>query len=186
MTTKVPPITVRGIHGSIPSGYIVGRTDPGTGKPQLIPMKTLGHALTQAGAVSGFGGIGTPGNPAYEFLGAKMDGPFAAVQTFELSMCPHKVLFPSASGSSRSRAECKGAPTSNAHFVLTNNLGDYLAHGTSVICTVAFAAGATTGTFTWGSPVTLNIGDITFIVFQNSVDPSWSDVQVLFCGDPKK
>ena len=46
---KKPLITVRGIHGAIPAGYVVGRTDPGTGAIHLIPLASLAQKLGGSG-----------------------------------------------------------------------------------------------------------------------------------------
>ena len=43
---------VLGIKGSMPSGYVLGRTDPGTGQVQMIDLTTLGQRLTNSGGAS--------------------------------------------------------------------------------------------------------------------------------------
>ena len=43
---------IRGIRSPIPSGYVVGRTDPGSGDAHLIPLQALGQAVTSAGGSS--------------------------------------------------------------------------------------------------------------------------------------
>jgi hypothetical protein len=44
---------IRGIRSPIPSGYVIGRTDPGTGEVHLISLKALGTAQAAAGGGGG-------------------------------------------------------------------------------------------------------------------------------------
>jgi hypothetical protein len=186
MPLKVPFIRLRGIRQIIPSGYFLGRTNRGDGDVELIPAKTLGNALVAAGGVSGPGAIGTATNPAYELLGFAAGGPFAVHQQFDLSMAPRKVLFPSAkSPGTLDKAICQFAPTSNISFVLTFDRADYLAHGTSVLATIAFLAGQKTGTITWGTPRTVLFADVLWVIMPGTADPTFAEIQCLFGGDPK-
>lgn len=53
-----PKIQVRGIRQSLPPGYVLGRTSPGSGPAELIPLNNLGRALVGTGVVTG------PASPA--------------------------------------------------------------------------------------------------------------------------
>lgn len=187
MPLKVPRIRIRGIRQVIPTGYVLGRTNAGDGDVELIPNKTLGNDLVQSGSVSGPGAIGTPNNPGFEFLGASMGGPFASLQTFDLSMAPRKVLFPSALDPTfaHTKAICQFAPLANYSFVLTYDKTDYLANGTSVLATISFLAAHKTGTVVYGTPHTSQFGDVLWLVMNATPDAQFAEVQVLFCGDPK-
>jgi hypothetical protein len=47
-----PAIRVRGIRTPIPSGYILGRTSPGTGDTELIDLGTIAALVAQSGQVA--------------------------------------------------------------------------------------------------------------------------------------
>jgi|SRR5271170_1782139 len=57
MTTPgIPPnISVPGVVGSIPSGYLLGRTSPGTGPVQLIKFSDIGSGASGTGKPAGGG-----------------------------------------------------------------------------------------------------------------------------------
>src|SRR5574340_767904 len=48
-----PQIRAQGIRLRTPSGYVLGRLDPGSGEAQLIPISSLGQRLVATGAVAG-------------------------------------------------------------------------------------------------------------------------------------
>lgn len=50
-----PNIKVQGLRGPIPSGYLVGRTDPGTGEAQLIAVSDLSRQIIASGGGSSAG-----------------------------------------------------------------------------------------------------------------------------------
>lgn len=53
MSNQVPILRkIRGIRDTIPSGYVLGRTDPKDGHAQLIPIAHLGSKLVASGIVS--------------------------------------------------------------------------------------------------------------------------------------
>lgn len=54
----IPPIKVRGVRQSIPSGYILGRRSPGVGDVELIPNAVLAQSLVSTGIVA------SPNTPA--------------------------------------------------------------------------------------------------------------------------
>lgn len=47
-----PQRVIRDIRQGIPSGYILGRISPGTGKAELISIQSLATALTQTGQIA--------------------------------------------------------------------------------------------------------------------------------------
>ena len=57
--SNTPDIKVRGIRSTIPSGYILGRTDAGTGDPHLVSMDTLADQVIATGKVAGTGSAGS-------------------------------------------------------------------------------------------------------------------------------
>lgn len=59
-TPGIPPnITVPGVVGSIPSGYLLGRVSPGTGPVQLIRFSDIGSGGSGTGKPAGGGGGST-------------------------------------------------------------------------------------------------------------------------------
>jgi hypothetical protein len=197
IVAKPPPIKIHGIRSPIPPGYVLGRTSRGQGDVELISLSKLGNALVTAGqgGGGGGGGPGVAGNQtttqisptSFMFLGFTAEGPFIASEQFLLALATRSVLMPSYSAaSSRHVAQCYSAPTADTSFVLTNDLADYLANGTSVVCTVSFAAGSKTGTFTWpASATTITSGTALWAVFPVSPDATLAGVQTLWCGDPQ-
>jgi hypothetical protein len=185
-----PPIKIRGIRTPIPAGYVLGRTSQGKGDTQLIAIADLGKALVAVGGGGGGGGVAGTGSippvskkaSTVEYLGFQAVGPFTAIQQFILAMAPRAVTFPSVSLVDLSSATCTSAPHANTSLVLTDNLGNYLAHGTNIVCTVSFAAGAKTGTLVWGTPTLEAIGTVLYIAMITA-DASFAGVQCLFAGD---
>ena len=184
-----PPIKIRGIRTPIPAGYVLGRTSQGKGDTQLIAIADLGKALVAVGGGGGGGGVaGTGSIPpvkptnSVEYLGFQAPGPFTANQQFPLAMAPRAVQFPSGSLKDLSSATCTSASAADTSLVLTDNLANYLAHGTNIVCTVSFAAAAKVGTFVWGSTVLEPISTVLAIVMLTS-DASFAGVQCLFAGD---
>lgn len=193
---KPPNIAVRGIRTQIPQGYLLGRVSAGHGRVELIKASTLGLSLGgPGGSGGGFGGGGLGGGGGgggasapvvFEFLGFSAQGTFTSRQQFNMAIAPRKVLLPSASAPlSRNIATAGVAPTSNTSFVLVANIAGYLSTGTGVICTVSFAAGSKTGTFAYGPPYTVAAGQVLGIVMNAVADPTFSQVQTLFVGDPQ-
>lgn len=50
-----PALRFRSIRENIPQGYVLGRTDSGTGEVQLISIAALAGQLVASGAISGSG-----------------------------------------------------------------------------------------------------------------------------------
>lgn len=185
-----PGIKLQGIRAPIPPGYILGRTSPGTGVVELIKIADLGKALVVAGQGSTLGVAGraaipvVPSKSYVEYLGFQAPGPFTATQQFTLAMAPRAVQFPSISTVDLSSATCTSAPAADTSLVLTDNLANYLSHGTNIVCTVSFAARAKVGTLAWGTPPLEPIGTILYIVMLTA-DVSFAGVQCLFAGDAR-
>lgn len=73
-----PGVKIRGV-GPIPSGYVVGRTDPGTGDTHLISIADLAHAAQGTGAMANGGGL--PSLPSGDLLGNSTAGSATAADT---------------------------------------------------------------------------------------------------------
>ena len=188
MSTKVPPIRVRGIRQTLPSGYALGRLNKGPGPTELIPLKGLANALVETGGVasgSSTGGVGSAAHPSYEFLGFSGQGPFTTIQQFALAAAPRAVLFPSVAGSGKSVASATSGPAASFTCVLTDDLGNFLANGSHALCSVHFAANAKVGTFSYGGPLTIVAGKVLYLVMPAVADAALSGLQILFVGDPK-
>lgn len=125
------------------------------------------------------------GNPnRTEYLGFSGTGPFATLERFDLAMSPADIVYPGALAASKSKATAIGAPAADFSFVLTDNLIEYLANGTHIICTVTFTAGSNVGTFQYANPpVLVPFGTIPWLVMPPLADPVFVNAQILFVGD---
>lgn len=130
---------------------------------------------------------GDPGGTTaalHEFLGFFAPGPFSADENFTMAAAPTAILFPTIQPPDQSTARCGVAPTGNTEFYLVQDVAEFLADGSTLICTVTFAAGETTGTFVYGSPVEITLDTALFMVCQTVPDDTIRNVQISFCGDP--
>lgn len=183
MTIRTPNIRMRGIRQKMPSGYMLGRINPGDGEAELIKTKDFGQHLVETGTVAGGSAVGSSTNPAYEFLGFQATGPFVANQRFNLAMAPRAVLFPSVHGAANSHVSCGFAPAATYVFHLVTDYAAFLASGAGVVATFTFTAGQKTGTISWGTPVTIAQWAVLYMVMSATPDATLSDVQVLVAGD---
>lgn len=124
------------------------------------------------------------GTGVHEFLGFYGAGTFTDGQTFTLAATPRETTFPTTNGPDQSRATCRIAPTGDVSFALVEDIAEYLDDGSTLICTVSFAAGQLTGTFSYSSPTTVEIDTALFLVCPSVADPTITDMQIVFCGDP--
>ncbi len=182
-----PDIKIRGIRQSMPSGYVLGRTDAGNGPPHLIALSKLGGQRDKTvGTVGGGGGATNVGQlKGFFFLGVQAAGkPFANRDLVPCGVTPANVLFPSATApAGRSVAKALNPPTANCNVILTDNPTAYILSGTHIICTVAFSAGLVAGTLTYGTPGVISAGTVLYLVLPATADATLGNLDILFCGD---
>lgn len=169
--------TIRGIREVIPPGYVIGRTSTQNGPAELVRMGDLAQNLVNTGIVP------AAVNFATEYLGFSSIGPFTTLQQFAMAAAPRNVGFPSKTLSSN-LGSVTTPPTADFTCVLTNNLADYLANGTSIVCSVKFLAGTKVGVFTYGASITIPFGAVMYLVMPAAADATLSGMQILFAGTP--
>lgn len=175
--SKIPDIKPKRSRAGIPSGYVIGRLDKGTGPEQLIPLQKLGNAMASAGAG------GAVVKKQHEFLGFTAPGLFGADQTFVLAGPPKTTQFPQLLGADENTATAQYAGANTTHFYLVTDAAQFLNNGSHRVATVTFAAGSLSGTFVYNGTTTINAGQQLFLVCDHTPDPTLANVQLNFCGD---
>lgn len=160
----------------------------------LAGLKRLGETHKKPAAAKVYiiqgkkGPKGDPGDsttsPLHEFLGFFAPGPFSADESFQLAAAPMAITFPTIQPPDQSVARCGVAPTGSTEFYLVQDVAEFLDDGSTLVCTVTFAAGETTGTFAYGSPIEITLDTALFMVCQTVPDATIRNVQISFCGDP--
>jgi hypothetical protein len=133
---------------------------------------------------AGRDGSSGAGAGTHEFLGFYAAGTFGDAQVFTASATPRATSFPTISPPDESRATCRVAPTSDVSFYLVSDVAEFMGDGSTLICTITFAANSLAGSFVYGSPISVPIDTALFIVCPLTADPAITDVQIVFCGDP--
>jgi hypothetical protein len=145
-------------------------TPVGTGFPLLGSSGTYGgvtyNASGQVTAVSSSAGV----NP-YDIAGYLPGIPSAGQTLFRIEMVRAVTLPISLTGS---RAVCQTAPTAAVTLPIKQN-------GTS-IGSIGFAAGATTGTFSFASVVILNVGDVFELDAPATADATFAGISYTITG----
>jgi len=172
--------TVRPKHNrhGVPSKVLIGRLSRGIGDEEILTVDEVAHAIAQGN------------NPlsnvltVKEFLQITLEGLFAADEFHTCPGPPVPVQVP-CNGVDESIATATDAGTNTTHFYLVSDIADFLSNGTSIICTVTFAAGAHTGTFAYApGPTTLPAAIALYIVCDHTPDPTLAGVELVFCGSP--
>ena len=60
MSAGIPPIKIRGIRQTVPTGYFLGRISPGSGEVELINFRTAASAMIATSLVNGPGSGSAP------------------------------------------------------------------------------------------------------------------------------
>jgi hypothetical protein len=179
MSKRPPAIRLKRTRTQIPSGYVVGRIDKGTGDEQLIPFHQVGDAI----AASGSNISGSSKKSRHPSLGFYLQGPFAENQVFPLARGDMAVKFPSAAATEVDFATCEFASIADYTFYVTDDYAAFLAVGTHLIATIVFLAGQKTGTVTWNGSFTTTPGEILYAVMKHAVDATLAEVEILLVGD---
>ena len=183
---KLPPIIrLRGIRQVIPTGYVIGRIDPGEGDAQLIPISRLSDAAAKTGIVMPAGATQKVGQDAGLWLagGANIfDG-----QYYQFAPASVDLVFPSATLTSL--AFCTtAATTSTARFWITNSIADFTANegaGLHNTHRIDFAAASLTGVVTKLNSQTITRGQNLFVVVDTAYnDTTLAGIQFVLSGDP--
>ncbi|KVG33877.1 hypothetical protein [Burkholderia diffusa] len=103
-------------------------------------------------------------------------GSIAASQTLMKAVTPQPLTLPS--GLTGSYAYCDTAPTGSISCTINKISGG----STTAIGSVNFAAGATTGTFTFSSAVTTAAGDVVQVVAPSVADATFAGPQIGLAG----
>lgn len=175
MTIRPPtPKRLLRRRGGMPPGYLVGRLDGGIGDEQLISLQKLAQALNQTGAV-----MGEKEHPVLFFVA---EGLFAANQRFYLAMPATTVTFPSATVPSIAIAG--QAPLATTDLFLAKDADQFLFDGSTLLCTVTFSAGQTSGSINWNNPpIILSAGTPLWLICDSTADPLLAKVQLALIGD---
>jgi hypothetical protein len=120
----------------------------------------------------------------HTFLGWYGQGPFGSDQYFQLAIAPVDARFPQLVGDDANASHAEFTATANTHFYLVSNAVDFLVDGSGLICTVTFAAGSHTATFSYNGETVVPAGTILYLVCDHVPDPTLAEVQILFAGDP--
>lgn len=177
-----PNIAVRGIRQVLPTGYVIGRTSPGSGDAELIPLSSLGQALVATGTTSGGGGS-APASIRQAYLGFVLEGPFALDKQFIGAVSHAAITFPSATIASSAQALV--APTGNFTIYLVDDLAAFISSGAPAGClaNIDFTTASTAGTVTWYGSGTFASGTVPYICFPHDFDVTLAQVVLLFAGD---
>lgn len=175
MPRNTPIVPKRG-RNAIPSKVLIGRTSKGVGSEEILDFDHVATLMSQGNNPLSHG-IGA----VKEFLTVAADGLFAALENHKVIGPPVPVDFP-CTGVDESIARATTAATVTTHVVMTYDIADYLANGTSKICTVTFAAGSLTGSFVYTAHA-LPAATPVWIVFVEG-DASLAGIEIVFCGSP--
>src|SRR5665213_1219919 len=157
-STKIPPISVRGIRQKCPPGHVIGRLTE-EGPAQFLPFNLLGQQLTKL-----FPGMN--GKKLHDNLMFTATGPFTNGQQFTLAPANAAVHMP---GSEASSAVAGIAPHGNCTMTLVSNLAAFLQNGSGVLATIAFTGGVSAGVITW-TPQAIAVGQVLTIVMPAVAD----------------
>ncbi|MFP3554248.1 hypothetical protein SB861_26605 [Paraburkholderia sp. SIMBA_049] len=143
------------------------------GKIPLYSIVTGATSVTSYTDLRGYqpAGVVVPGINPYD-VPMFFPGIPANAQLMARIVVPRVVVFPS--GLTGSYASSVGAATASATLTLARN--------GSNIGTVNFAAGATSGTFTFGSPVATAAGDVLTLTNQATADATLGNISVTLTG----
>jgi hypothetical protein len=115
---------------------------------------------------------GTVGVSQSPILGFNQIGTMSDAQQFTMGVVPMATTFP---GTSPSEARCATAPTDDVSLTLVDA-------NANVLCTITFLAGSTVGTFVWGSPTTVEPGDLLYVNGPSPADLTFAGVNIAFIG----
>lgn len=189
--SKKPNIVPTRIKMSIPQGYMLGRTSPGVGPVELIPIAGgSGQDITNAQKATGqlpSGGGGATTQIAELSFTLVGGGTLATAQFYYAALCPVAANFPTTQLTAVDRAICRVPPTTTAVFYLVTDLVAYAAslYPAGVAATITFTAGVTTGTVVWiVSPTTVLAGQQLYLVCASSfADAVIEGIAITLVGD---
>ena len=170
------PITPKRGRNAVPSRVLIGRLGRGIGSEEILSLDSVATALSQTGKVVS----GT--KLKHAFLGFQGEGPFSADQYFPLAMAAEQVTFP-ATLPDLDIARCLSAPAADVDLFLVTDVGEFLANGSHLACTVTFLTGQTEGTFVWNGSTIVNISDTLWQVCAHVPDAFLAGVQIIYAGD---
>ncbi len=174
-----PNIVLRpGFKLSIPQGYILGRTAPGVGPVELIPISGgSGNDLTQQ--IKNSGQLSGNASTQIAEMSMTLNGGSTLfnAQFYYVALCPVAASFPSSNGVAVDKSICRVAPLTDAVFYLVTDIAAHENAGypTAVAATITFTAGSTTGTIVWLiNPTTVTAGQQLYI----ACAPSFTDLVI--------
>tara|TARA_R110000822_G_scaffold190289_5_gene329060 strand:+ start:330 stop:848 length:519 start_codon:yes stop_codon:yes gene_type:complete len=167
---KTPNINLRGVRARIPRGYLLGRSDTGDGRVQLIGQRELATLFNTAGV----GAATNPPPPAtinFFGQGLLLANEFLGQLNFTKSILFLQNL-PSGQGS------CLTAPAdANQSLILQKNL--------TTFATVDYAqTTGTTSTFTCAADTQFDATDIMTLWAPAVADSAWADISFSIQGTP--
>jgi hypothetical protein len=165
---KTPNINLRGIRARIPQGYLVGRSDSGDGRLQLIGPRELQTLLN----TMGIGAAQNPGAPPtinFFAQGLLLNNEYLGQLNFTKS-----VLFQA--GLPTGQGSCLTAPAdANQSLSLRKNGVEW--------ATVDYAqTTGTTATFTCAADTQFDAGDVLTLWAPTPADSAWADISFSFTG----
>lgn len=172
------PLNPKRNRGGIPGGTLVGNLGKGVGHEQVLDLNTVANAMAKGNNALSTGVAAQ----SKMFMTITLEGLFAADEWHYVPGPPVPTKLP-AGGPSQDVAKAVFAGTNTTHFYLVTDVAAWLVSGLTRVCTVTFAAGVKTGTFSYAAPTTLPAGVELYIVCDHIPDPSLSQVELVFCGD---
>lgn len=165
------------------------KPDPLAVLPPPVPGESRYRPVPGPRGKPGSDGIigrdGAPGAPASEFLQIILDGLFASDEAHDIPGPPVSLKYPVTAGTlDRSIATAVVAGSNSAfNFYLVRDIDAFLFDGSTLICTVTFAAGSLVGSFVYVPNQTLNAAIQIGIVCDHVADPTLAGVNLVFCGE---
>lgn len=109
--------------------------------------------------------------------------PFVAQQTFELAMGSTAVRYYQGYSGVASKVAALYPAAADCVVTFTNNLADFLGHGTSVICSAAIAAGQQQAALTFND-TTVPAFTPLWLVMPETADVAMAGMRAVFVGEP--
>lgn len=167
-----PGINVTRIKMSLPSMYVLGRTSPGVGPVELIPIyggsgQDLASMLKSKGTLPPSGGTETESTVGFSFI----DPPLASTSYYGATST-HDATFPGGTAT----AVCRTAPFASSTIGI---YAETLGH----VGDIAWAKGSLSGVVTWDSAsFTLPAGKAIYLTTPAAQELQMRNVTIVFPG----
>lgn len=166
---RAPDVNIRGVRARIPSGHLLGRSDGGDGRVQLIGPRELATILNSSGLGQAIAKSLNPPTITFFGQGLLLDNEFLG-QINVTRNIRFEATLPGATGS------CLTAPAdANQSLSLRKNGTEF--------ATVDYAqTTGTTATFTCAADTDFVSGDIITLYAPSPADSAWADISFTIKG----